>query len=374
MIQREDTARCSLPPRAAIYVRTDVLQRNYRRVAALAREKGGRQVRLFAVVKANAYGHDARLAVPAFLAAGCLDFAVATPEEGFAVRETAPRANILVLGYSPPAIAAEMAAANLTQTVFSAAYADDLARAARRAGVRLAVHLKIDTGMHRLGFSPEDVDKIYVAARREGLFPTGIFTHFPAPREKEETAAARAAFTRCRAALSAKGLALFSHAAASGALLSQESIPEDGVRSGILLYGYTPGGKPFAPALTLTAPLIQCRRLFAGERAGYGGAFRAEGATTVGILPLGYADGLPRALAGLPVTVRHEDRAYPAALAAICMDQCLVDLGDAPAAAGDTVTLWQNAALPAKRLGTIPYEVLAALSPRVPRIAVKEKE
>ena len=99
-----------MPTRAAIYVRTDVLQRNYRRVAALAREKGGRQVRLFAVVKANAYGHDARLAVPAFLAAGCLDFAVATPEEGFAVRETAPRANILVLGYSPPAIAAEMAA------------------------------------------------------------------------------------------------------------------------------------------------------------------------------------------------------------------------------------------------------------------------
>ena len=183
-------------PRAIAHIDTAALSANFISLHNYATQhtKGTRPPRTIAVVKANAYGHGAALAVPAFSRAGCDFFAVATVEEAIEVRSLCPPADILILGYTPPARAADLARYNLTQTVFSPEYAQALSKAATVMGVFVKIHLKIDGGMCRLGFSPQCTQEIVRAATEKNLIPLGIYTHFPSA--DTDLPATRAALSR----------------------------------------------------------------------------------------------------------------------------------------------------------------------------------
>lgn len=356
--------------RATALIDTAALARNYRLLAA--RADG---MPLIAVVKANAYGHGAALTVPALWRAGCRHFAVATLTEAREVRKLAPSAGILILGYTDPCAAALLARERLVQTVFSAPYAAELAACARQAGVCVRVHLKADGGMCRLGFPMGDAGAILRAAAREGLCATGLYTHFPcADADPAATAAVLDAFCALRAHLAERGLALPAHAHASAALLTLPRAGLSFARPGLALYGVSPveTDLPLTPALSLSTSVIDLHRVPTGTPVGYGGAFRAERPSLIGTLPVGYADGFPRAAEGFSVTLCHKSETFSVPVVGhICMDQCMVDLTGTPAARYDRVELWRDPRPLAAHCGTIPYDILTALSPRVAR---REKE
>ena len=357
--------------RAVARVDLGALRRNYRLLERLA---GGAEV--MAVVKANAYGHGLSSILPTLLAAGCRRFAVATLEEGVALRSLCEGCEILILGYTPPTEAAALVRHRLTQTVFSAPYAVALSECL--GGERLPVHLKIDGGMCRLGFPADDPAALTAVLRQRSLSVVGIYTHFPSPdTDPLATRAAFAAFLACRALLEADGRRLLAHAAASPTLALFPEFALDAVRVGLSLYGISPTGQDLglSPVLSLHAPIVQIHEAPIGRPVGYGGDFVTARPSRIGTLPIGYADGFPRAMRGFPLTLCHGAATYTVRTAGrICMDQMMLDLTDTPAQVGDEVCLWNSAVAPARHLGTIPYEVLSALSPRVTRLTTSEKE
>ena len=360
--------------RAAVEIDEEALGQNYRRLHAFATAHSqSRSVRTIAVVKANAYGHGFFHTVLPLLKAGCRFFAVATLGEALAVRRYAPTAAILILGYTAPQRAPVLAAHDLTQTVFSREYAAWLSHYAVRAACRVKVHFKVDIGMCRLGFAATDTAAILQAASLPHLIPCGLFSHFPcADHDLTATRVAFLRFLACRNALRAEGLSLFSHAAASAALLALPDTALDGVRIGLALYGIPPvkTALPLTPTLTLTAPVVQIRRVAAGTPVGYGGAFVTKRPSKIGILPIGYGDGLRRDFENAVGGVRFYCRNMPffAPIAGhICMDMTAVDLTNTPVTLGDRATVFSDPRPVATALHTIPWEVLTALHPRIPR-------
>ena len=348
-------------PRAVAEIDTAALARNY---AALRNACG----KIIAVVKANAYGHTLPLAVPPLLAAGCDFFAVASAEEALAVRAFAPDAEILLLGYAPLDAVVALARAHITLCAFSPAFAAALSAAAERASLTLAVHLKIDCGMCRLGFAPEERSAVLQAIALPHLSVRGIFTHFPcADTDPEGTRHALTRFNTLRAALP---VPLFAHAAASGAALTLPKSHLDAVRVGLALYGYPPVKTALSlrPALRVIAPVVQIHRVSAGTPVGYGGDFICARDSLIGTVPLGYADGFFRALTGYRLAVLCEDRVFTApVIGRVCMDYLMLDLTDIPAKVGETLCVLSDFATAARHAKTVPYELLTAISARVPR-------
>jgi alanine racemase len=302
------------------------------------------------------------------LRAGCDFFAVASASEALRVRDLAPTARILLLGYTPQDTVPALAKANIILTVFSRAFAEALSRTARQYGVTLSVHLKIECGMCRLGFSPEDTDGILRVLMLPHLNVCGIFTHFPkADSDKKATERALARFQALRQKLQ---MPLFAHTAASAAALTLPKARPDAVRAGIALYGYppVPSKLELRPIMRLVAPIVQLHRVCAGVSVGYGGDFICERESVIGTVPLGYADGFCRALSGFSLTVLCEGRAYTAPVVGrVCMDYLMLDLTDIPCKEGKTVCLLEDFAAAARHAGTIPYELLTAVSARVKR-------
>lgn len=347
--------------RAVAEVDTKALSHNFR---VLQHACTTRQI---AVVKADAYGHSLSLAVPALLAAGCDFFAVATCEEGIAVRALAPTADVLVLGYLPLSQLKEAVAARLILTVFSAEQARALSHAARELALTPRVHLKIDTGMHRLGLLCEK-NAIRPLFSLPNLQICGVFTHFPTA--DIDPAATRRSLTKFLALRRELPAPLFAHAAASAAALTLPEAHLDATRQGIALYGYPPvkTALPLRPTLRVIAPVVQIRELAAGERVGYGGEFVAPRCTRIGTVPLGYADGILRTLTGFSPTVLCDGVRYRAPIVGrVCMDYLMLDLTAIPAKSGQTVCVFEDFDAAARHAGTIPYELLTAISARVPR-------
>lgn len=354
----------SLPflcPRAVAEIDTDALSQNF---SALSRACG----KTIAVVKADAYGHGLSHAVPAFLRAGCDFFAVASTAEALSVRKLAPFAHILLLGYAPTQEIPALASARVTLTAFSLSYAEALSRAAEKLGQTLAVHLKIDGGMCRLGFSCADTRGILRVLKLPHLSVCGIFTHFPcADTDGDATGRALARFLSLRERLP---VPLFAHAAASAAALSLPKARLDAVRAGIALYGYPPVPTTLSlrPAMRVIAPVVQLRRVAAGTPVGYGGDFICRRDSLIGTVSLGYADGFLRTLTGYRLAVLCEGRAFFAPVVGrVCMDYLMLDLTDTPAKQGQTVCVFGDFAAAARHAGTIPYELLTAISARVER-------
>lgn len=339
---------------------------------------------LMAVVKAGAYGHGAGPVARAALEAGAGCLGVAVLEEGLDLRRAGVAAPVLVLGWTPPERAADVVAAGLDQTVFDIEDASALAAAGRAAGRRVRLHAKVDTGMGRLGWpcrSPRDVGRataaIATVAHMKGVELAGVYTHL-ATADGQDLAAARqqrSLFDGLLAALRGAGVHVpLAHCANTAGALRLPGARYGLCRVGLGLYGYLPSAHVPDPglkrALAWYTRVAQVRELAAGEPVSYGGTYRTRGRERVATLPVGYADGFSRALSnrgavwidGRPAPVRG----------LVCMDQIVVGLDDCgPVAAGDVAVIigGEHSADPlAEAMGTISYEVLCAISWRVPRV------
>ncbi len=399
--------------RAYAEVDTAALRTNYRklvgRVQAAAQDRGAPAPLPIAVVKANAYGHDIRLCIPALAEEGCRAFAVACIEEAVTLRclleelpapagETPPADSlILILGYTPPAQVARLAQYRLTAALVSADHAGRMSEAACAAHVRVSVHIALDTGMNRIGLAAHTPEECRAAVRAAaeitalpGLSVEGMFTHFAEAdgdmetemADGSRTAAQYERFAAVRDGLTALGLrpALCHICNSAASVRFPTAHPDrlaDAVRLGIELYGYgvpfpddTP---PLSPVLRLCTSVAHIHELLPGERVGYGGTYSSPTPRRLATLPVGYADGWLRAFSGATVTVctRAGEKKAPV-VGRVCMDQCMIDITDLPVEQGDPVLLFgqETAELEAlaERARTIDYELLCLITSRVPRI------
>lgn len=343
------------------------------------------QTRLMAVVKANAYGHGAVPVARAALEAGAEWLGVATPAEGWELREAGIDAPILVLGAAWPFEAELYLRGDLRATITSFDEAAALSSLAAQQGGVLRVHLKVDTGMGRLGVHYREAGRFAAeVARLPHLEIEGVFSHF-ATADEPDLAFARRQLDRFQQALfdieRAGVAARFRHIANSGAIFAL--LPEaafDLVRLGISLYGYYPSPAvphPIVlhPALRWFARAVFVKRVEAGTPISYGATYAPRRPSTIVTLPVGYADGLRRELSNKGQVLLHGQRVPIAGR--VCMDQVMVDAGDLAVTVGERALIIgkQNGAAItaddlARWLGTISYEVLTGISPRVPRVYV----
>jgi alanine racemase len=357
-------------------IHQDRFCRNLRAV----RDRIGPQRLICVPVKADAYGHGAVQIAQTALAAGASHLAVAAVSEGAELRNAGIRAPVLLLSQALPEEIPEIVRYGLTPLVSDREYIEALAEAAASLGTRCPVHLKIDTGMGRLGCTPEEAPGLaaHIAAQKP-LDYAGTATHLavadsPLPGDRayteEQLHRFRGAVESIRAAGPDPGIV---HAANSGGFLLHEASWLDMVRPGILLYGYNLTGADFPaePVMELVTRVTFIKKVKAGESLSYGRTWVSRRDTRIATLPVGYADGLPRLLSGnWQVLIRG--RPYPLA-GRICMDQCMADLGpETEIPRWEPVTIFGGAAPSAAelaaRLGTIPYEITCNINKRVPRV------
>ena len=363
-----------------------------------------------AVIKADAYGHGIEPCARALYSAGCRHFAVACAEEGIAIRQaladmealSPALCEILVLGYTNPACVSLLDEFRLTQTLFSPEYAKDLHASAKTAGKKLCVHVKVDTGMHRIGypaFSPEEAEKTVadictLQDAYDAFDVQGLFTHL------SDADCGNFCYEQWHRFLAVKqGLEAYGkcppvcHACNSPGCMRYPETYLDGVRLGALLFGVAPVIPPevdrnpgcnlfpaelLRPVMRLQTKIIQLHKVAAGEPVGYGALYRADRDRTIATLSAGYADGWRRAYADTDVTVHTSAGDATARMVGrICMDLCMIDVTDLACRVGDVVTLFgndvQSLASLAKHAGSIAYEVPCLVTARVPRIYHESK-
>ncbi len=354
-------------------------ENNFHAVSSLLQKDTG----LCCIVKANAYGHGALPLSLLWQEMGAYCFGVATLEEAIQLRRGGISGPILILGYTHPSMAQSLLDCSLTQTVFSLSYAKALSYFLSSKD-RLQVHIKLDTGMGRLGFGcdAEGIEEAIGSARLPALLPTGIFTHFAGADTPALSLYTENQLSQFLVAsdtiINSLRLPLLRHCANSAATLSLPQTHFDMVRCGIALYGISPipeSPLPLYPLMSVSAPLIHTFRLRAGQCLGYGCTYRAARPTYVGVLPLGYAHGVLRCWGECGVSPTMDGVPCPI-LGRICMDKTMVDLSGVPAAkVGDILTLMGKGAPScqevAHRTGTIPYEVLCTLGNGLPHRYIK---
>ncbi len=337
-----------------------------------------------AVVKADGYGHGAVEVSRAALSAGAASLAVALVEEGVQLREAGIDAPVLVLSEPVPAAADTVVEHRLTPVVYTPNGIDALAKAAtsRHLDQPLGVHLKVDTGMHRVGCDPADA--VGLAAQvvdRAELQLAGVCTHFAVADEpgNDYTAEQRREFERVLDAIRAQGMSTgIVHACNTAGAIAVPAARYDMVRCGIGIYGLAPapelaGAVDLVPALSVKARVSHVQTLPAGARLSYGLRYETPAPTRVATVPIGYADGVPRELAHNGGAVLIAGRRHPIA-GTVTMDQLMVDVGDEHVEVGDEVVLIGTqgseritAAEWAERMDTIAYTIVCGVGPRVPR-------
>jgi alanine racemase len=372
-------------PRAVVEVDLDAISAN---VAVLRRCAPG--AALLAVVKADAYGHGLVPAARAALAGGADWLGTALLQEAVALRHAGITAPILTWLWAPgDEDLADCVRGEVDVTASSTWQLDGLRAAAHATGVRARVQLKVDTGLGRNGATVADWPLLVAEAARlqaQGTITvTGIWSHFAvADAPSSATNAAQcAAFDAALEVVGAAGLQPpLRHIANSAATLASPRAHYDLVRPGIAVYGVSPGGELGPPedyglraAMALRARLVNVKRVPAGQGVSYGHEYVTERETTLGLVPLGYADGIPRAAGGRG-PVLAAGRIRPIA-GRVCMDQFVLDLGDDAAAAGDEVVLFGSTERGepgaedwAVAAGTIGYEIITRLGPRIRRTFV----
>lgn len=335
--------------------------------------------RCMAVVKADAYGHGAARVAP--MLADADFFGVSNVDEALELRQNGVSAPILIFAYTPPEYAKTLADHHITQAVLDESYAQALEQAAAKAGVTVSVHLKIDTGMSRVGFFCQDdaspVEAIVRTCSLPHLYAEGIFTHFAVADDPKDDASTRLQykrFTDLLDALKARGITFpLRHCCNSAAALRFPEMHMDMVRIGISLYGASAVDEiaPLQPAMTLKSVVAQIKTVPAGTAVSYGHTFVCGRKTTLATLPIGYADGLPRCASGKFYVLINGTLAP--SVGRVCMDQCLVDVTDIPqVAVGTTAVLFGTKELPveefARACDSISYEAFCGVSKRVTRV------
>jgi alanine racemase len=364
----------------------DVIEHNARLLGSIAAPAA-----LCAVVKADAYGHGAVQVASAALAGGATSLAVALVEEGVVLREAGIPAPILLLSEPAGEAMGEVVARELIPTIYTQAGLTAIRRAAGAASRRVDVEVKVDTGMHRVGADLTEARSIVEqVVEAPELRYAGLWTHLAVADDPADpfTAVQLERFERFRSILAAAGVPAPArlHAANSAGAIAHRSSRYDLVRCGISLYGYAPsaavdaalleatGGRALQPALTWRSQVSLVRELAVGERTSYGRRYSLPERADIATVPVGYGDGVPRALFEAGGELLVGGRRRPVA-GVVTMDQLLVDCGpDSGVRPGDEVVLigaqgaeTVTAQEWADRLGTISYEILCRIGPRLPR-------
>ena len=371
-------------------VSLDNLEHNYRAIKNHIPEG----CRFLGVMKADAYGHGAVPLSHALCELGAEYLAVSNLEEAIQLRRGGVRAPMLILGYTPASFADTMVFMDITQEVHSLEYAKELDTALAGTNYILNVHLKLDTGMTRIGFFAYDHERtlpeLLEVCGLPHLHVEGVFTHFcvadsKAPEDEAFTRTQYARFTAMLDALAAHGIRPeLRHCASSGATILYPELALDMVRPGIATYGHAPsedaeGILDLRPLMTVRTTVAQLREIPAGTSISYGRTYTAERDMRVAVLPIGYADGLLRGLSG-KVGFRIRGK-MARSVGRICMDMCMVDVSEIPGIrVGDEAALFgydtDGTLLPCERIaqqaGTISYEILCGISKRIPRIYMQD--
>lgn len=375
----------SLRPRVVAEVNLNAIKHNYHEI----RKHIPSEVEIMAIIKADGYGHGSVQIAKVLQEEGVNRFAVAIVKEGEELRQQGITSPILVLGYTPRADIKALIENDLTQTIFSYEMAEILSNEAGRLGKKVNVHIKVDTGMGRIGLlsCPQSIEEVKKIAELPHLNLEGIFTHF-STADEEDTCYTKKQwdiFEGFLTELRQIGIEIpVIHAANSAAIMAHPYADLNVVRPGIILYGYYPSsylqGKvlELQPAMTLKTQVVHIKELPAGSYIGYGRKFQTKGPTKIATIPVGYADGYSRRLGNCGrVLIRGE---YVPIVGNICMDQFMVDVTNINnVSLEDEVVLFgkqQENEIPveeiASLLGTINYEVICMIGKRVPRVYVRK--
>ncbi len=364
-------------PRAQAFIHTGWLVRNFQTIKNHIRPG----CKICAIVKADAYGHGLLIAARALAAAGTDYFGVATISEALAIREAGINTPILILGYTAEEDIPKLSQYHLTQIVYSEEYARLLSE---KADGTLLCHLKIDTGMHRLGFDHEDVEGILKALSLPNLRFEGIMTHFACSDEPEKPATLEQfqRFINLTQKLEKLGHTFaIRHTANSGAILHFPQTHLDMVRPGLLLYGMTPDESVLpglTPVMELAGVVESIHLIKAGEPVSYGGTYICKKDTLAATVSLGYADGVNRALSNKGCFLINGQRAP--IIGSVCMDHLMVDISDLKGVKTGMLAYMLGggergvtASEVAQLAKTISYEIICHLSnSRVPRVVVED--
>lgn len=366
-----------LTRRTEAVVRLDALRHNIRNIQARL-DKG---CRMMAVLKGDGYGHGLQQIFPTLKTAGIADFAVAIWEEGVALRQAGCTDPILILGDTCDDCLEQLVLHNLTPTIFSPETAQKLNDLAAAHGCVQPVHIKIDTGMSRIGFPAEEasVEPIVAIDRMENLQITGAFTHFARADEPDGQAADRQfrAYRLLLDRLEAAGVSIpFCHVSNSPAILLHPQFRLDGVRAGDILYGLNPvedeiwEKEDFRQVMHWYTQVAMVKTVPAGTQVGYGGTYTTQRPTAIATIPIGFADGYNRRLSNRgKVRIHGQDAPI---IGRVCMDQFMVDVTDIPnVQRGDTVSLLDDEVSilwMANLLDVNVDEIVCNISKRVPRV------
>lgn len=345
----------------------------------------GEQVAVYAVIKANAYGHGA-LQVAKALKKEVAGFCVATAEEALSLRDAGIKTPILILGYIFPGSSEALIMEDITLTVFDYETAETLSIMAGRLGKSVKVHIKVDTGMGRIGFLPNEdsLAEIMRIAALPNLEIEGLFSHFARADETDKTSAKAQlkAFSDFADALERAGVHVpMLHLCNSAGITEMPDARFNMVRCGIATYGLYPSDEvdrskvKLTPAMSLHAKVTFVKTVPAGTPVSYGSTFVTERETTIATIPIGYADGYPRSLSGRGYMMIHGQKAP--VLGRVCMDQLMVDVTDIEGVKrGDEVIVMGEGVdteTVARLSDRLHYELICDIGVRVPRVYVTKK-
>lgn len=348
----------------------------------------GNDVKICCVIKANAYGHGAVRLARVYDKLGADYFAVSNIEEAMQLRHSNITLPILVLGYTDPRCALLLATNDISQCVFSEEYGECLAQQAVKDGCRVKIHIKLDTGMGRLGFPCRHENRLPISdisrvSKFRGLIPEGIFTHFASADEgisgEVFTKKQFMCFVKTIDELSNIGVTFqIRHCANSAAIFEYPEMHLDMVRAGVMLYGLQPSSKlsnfgDLQQVMTLHSIITHIKEIEKGDSISYGREYVAGNKRIIATIPIGYADGLWRSNANESLMIEIDGQFAPI-IGRICMDQCMIDVTDLDNIhVGTQVIIYgltskNSIDSIAKRNNTINYEIVCALGERVARV------
>jgi len=337
---------------------------------------------LMAVVKSNAYGHGIIEAAQCVLANGAGALGVGRLSEGIHLRKSGIDVPVLIFGFTPPQLAGKLVEYNLTQTVYSLETARKFSEAALASGGNIRIHLKIDTGMGRLGVMPDSIDKCILIAQLPGLHMEGIYTHFATADSKNRSYANKQLniFKDLLDKLHKEGLHIpLRHAANSAATINIPEAHFDMVRCGILLYGLYPSADvkkdalSIRPAMALKSRVIHLKKVPSGTRISYGDFYETKKPAIIATVSAGYGDGVNRLLSSSGSMLVRGRRMR--IIGRICMDMTMLDVGSLDISRGDEVVIFGNqgdefigADEVAAAVNTIGYEILTSIPSNLHRV------
>ena len=343
---------------------------------------------IIAVVKADAYGHGALDVSPVLLENGATKLAVAVITEAMELRHGNINAPIMILGYTPLEFAGDLINYDIEQTIFDLDYAKRLSEIALNLGKKAKVHISLDTGMGRIGFlvNHKSFEEVLEICSLEGIEVVGLFTHFSTSDERDKTYTNEQfeKLTSFNEKLIGAGVNIpLKHVSNSGAIIDMPETYLDGVRAGIILYGYYPSDEvqlnnlDLKKAITIKTKVAHVKTLEENMYISYGRKFKTERKSIIATLPIGYADGYSRLLSGkAKVIIKGK---FAPVVGNICMDQCMIDVtdidevkvGDEVIILGQQNDLKFDADDMAEAMGTINYEILCMIKQRIPRVYIE---